>query len=197
MEPITDEHLVRLSALADLDHEHFTRDLGRPEYRDRRVAVALAQGAALHFLDGRTGVKDLDLWTFYAAIPGQDFSFGQRIRHLDFGVSEHGRNTYPADFRDRRLSRWLRFTGRRVDLMVRSLPVEPHARPDVVIRFLRAWLAEGAAKRQRRPAQVMPSNWWLARKAVILIDPLSTRGTQVWPFGDGCASSTTRDRLTC
>lgn len=31
----------------------------RPEYADRRVAVALAQGAALHYLDGRNGVKDL------------------------------------------------------------------------------------------------------------------------------------------
>jgi len=30
----------------------------------------LAQEAAFRYLDGCTGVKDLDVWTFYAQIPG-------------------------------------------------------------------------------------------------------------------------------
>ena len=55
--------------MAEEDHAFFTRPGGRPEYESRRLAAALAQGAALHFLDGRTSVKDLDVWTFYAAIP--------------------------------------------------------------------------------------------------------------------------------
>ena len=71
--PLTDEHLRRLAAVAETDHEFFARPDGRPEYRTRRLAAVLAQGAALHFLDGRTGVKDLDVWTFYAAIPGTRF----------------------------------------------------------------------------------------------------------------------------
>jgi hypothetical protein len=34
---------------------------------DSLVCVALCQGAALHFVDGENGVKDFDVWTFYAA----------------------------------------------------------------------------------------------------------------------------------
>ena len=59
--PLTVEHLARVSELAQVDHEHFTRDEGHPEYRDRRLTVVLAQGAAEHFVDGRHGVKDLDV----------------------------------------------------------------------------------------------------------------------------------------
>ncbi len=97
----------------------------RPEYRDRRVAVTLAQGAALHFVDGRNGVKDLDVWMFYAQVPGGGNPFGQRKRRLDFGRSDLGRNLYPPDYKHRELKRWLTFEGRRMDLMIRSLPDRP------------------------------------------------------------------------
>lgn len=46
-----------------------TRDRGRPEYRERRVAVVLAQGAALRFVDGTNGVKVLDVSTCAARRP--------------------------------------------------------------------------------------------------------------------------------
>lgn len=80
-EPLTRKHLDRLAGLAARDHEAFTRPTGRPEYCQRRILVVLAQGAACHYLDclaghdaeARTGVKDLDVWTFYAAIPGTVF----------------------------------------------------------------------------------------------------------------------------
>ncbi len=54
---LTYEHLRRLAALADADHDAFTRPGGRPEYRSRRLTIVLAQGAALHYFDGHTGVK--------------------------------------------------------------------------------------------------------------------------------------------
>ena len=94
---LTDEHLDRLVALAEEDHAFFTRPRGRPEYASRRLVVALAQGAALHYLDGRTGVKDLDVWTFYAAIPGERFPGDKRVRRADFGLSSLGRQTYDLD----------------------------------------------------------------------------------------------------
>jgi hypothetical protein len=179
--PLTDAHLARLSVIADEDHRHFTRRQGRPEYSARRLCVALAQGAALHRLDGTTGVKDIDVWTFYAAIPGQPFTFGQRKRHVDFGVSEHGRNLYPDHFEHRQLPRWSRFAGRRVDLMVRSLPVPPETSPDAILDALRRWLNAGAQRRRADQGATMPSNWWLAQKAVVLIDPSTHRGRVVWP----------------
>ena len=35
--------------------------------------VALGQGAARHYLDGQTGVKDFDVWTFFAAAPTRPY----------------------------------------------------------------------------------------------------------------------------
>lgn len=88
------------------------------------MAVTLAQGGALHYLDSRNGVKDLDTYTFYACLPGTHSGvFGSRINvHRDFGPSEHGRQLYDfsnaKDERERR--RWETWSaehrGRRVDL---------------------------------------------------------------------------------
>lgn len=57
--------LPRLGELAAADREKFY--LGRPEYRDRLLCVALCQGAGQHYVDimgGATdpnGVKDFDV----------------------------------------------------------------------------------------------------------------------------------------
>jgi hypothetical protein len=178
---LTDAHLARLSVIAEEDHHHFTRRGGRPEYASRRLCVALAQGAALHQLDGTTGVKDIDVWTFYAEIPGTPFNFGQRKRHVDFGASELGRNLYPAEFEHRQLPRWLQFAGRRVDLMIRSLPIPTEASSDAVEEALRKWLTAGSRMRRVHADDSMPSNWWLAQKAVLLIDPPEDCSRVVWP----------------
>ncbi|MBN9791767.1 hypothetical protein DMP17_24640 [Pseudonocardia sp. TMWB2A] len=180
---MTDSHLARLSEIADDDHRHFTRPTGRPEYRDRRVAVVLAQGGALHAIDETTGVKDLDVWTFYATIPGVAFRFGQRKRQVDFGSSSLSRNLYPPAFEHPQLRRWLTFAGRRVDLMIRSLPVPEDAPYDAVAEALRQWLRKGAVMRQRNSDDDMPSNWWLAQKAMLTIDPEHARRSIVWPPG--------------
>lgn len=179
--PLTDAHLGRLSMIADGDHHHFTRAAGRPEYAERRLCVPLAQGAALHRLDGTTGVKDIDVWTFYAEIPGTPFRFGQRKRQVDFGASEHGRNLYPDNFEHPQVARWRRFEGRRVDLMIRSLPLPAGTSSDAVVGALRDWLTAGSRMRRPNSTDSMPSNWWLAQKAVVYIDPGDDRGRVVWP----------------
>jgi hypothetical protein len=178
---LTDEHLRRLAALAEEDHAYFTRPDGRPEYKSRRLAVALAQGAALHYLDGRTGVNDLDLWTFYAAIPGRRFPGDKRVRRADFGPSSLGRQTYDIQAarskRQRAMwQRWSAYTGRRIDFCVRPLPVQADAPIDSVISVLQEWLARGA----RSTAARKPSAWHLAKKAVVLLYPDSHRGYVVW-----------------
>lgn len=181
---LTDEHLHRLAALADADHAFFTRPGGRPEYDSRRLAVALAQGGALHYLDGRSGVKDLDVWTFYAAIPGRRFPGDKRVRRADFGPSSLGRQTYDihaaGDARQRALwQRWSAYTGRRVDFCVRALPVQAEAPINSVITLLQGWLARGAQSTAARKS----SSWHLAQKAVVLLYPDSHRGYVVWPVG--------------
>jgi hypothetical protein len=181
---LTDEHLRRLATLAEEDHAFFTRPGGRPEYESRRLAVALAQGAALHYLDGSTGVKDLDVWTFYAAIPGRRFPADKTVKRADFGPSSLGRQTYDMHAarsqRQRALwQRWSAYTGRRVDFCRRALPVQADAPIKSVTSALQEWLARGA----QSTADPKPSPWHLAKKAVVLLYPDSHRGYVVWAPG--------------
>jgi hypothetical protein len=116
-------------------------------------------GAALHYADGRNGVKDFDVWTFFAAHPARPCP-SRRRKVLDFGPSKFGRSPgAPA-----------RFTGRRVDMLGRSLPEPPDADPIEAIRhYLRA---------RRTPTAKL-----LGEKAVVLISPQGQRGTVAWVAG--------------
>lgn len=173
---LTIEHLDRLSGIAAADRERFYAT--QPLYRDRHLATALAQGGALHWLDGTTGVKDLDVWSFFA-LPPEHHRFVADVRHVhtDFGPSELGRQSYDLDLartpsERAKCLKWSAYAGRRVDLMLRGIKCEPHADPaDAVWDWLRAG----------RPGS---SAWWLSQKAVILIDPPDRRGEQVWPMSE-------------
>jgi hypothetical protein len=66
--PIEIADLLRLAALAaDAEAELFRRNPdGSGRYAGRLLGRALCQGAALHYVNGRNGVKDFDVWSFYA-----------------------------------------------------------------------------------------------------------------------------------
>ena len=65
----------------------FARRPGRcGRYAGRLLCRALCQGAALHYLDGRNGVKDFDVWSFYAALADGPFPYRWRGT-ADFGPS--------------------------------------------------------------------------------------------------------------
>lgn len=117
--------LLRLAALAaEAEAELFGRHpRGSGRYAGRLLGRALCQGAALHYVNGKNGVKDFDVWSFYAQ--HDDWPFPARWRGTrDFGPSKFGR--YPADPP--------RYTGRRVDLLGRSLPVASGTDPARAIR---------------------------------------------------------------
>jgi len=173
--PIEDDHLERLSVIAAADREKFC--LNHPEYRDLYLATVLAQGAALHFLDGRNGVKDLDVWSFFALPQGVTrFPADKRNVHVDFGASTLGRQPYQLDDAPNttvraRWAKWATFEGRRVDLLMRGLQCSRRSDPVDVIR---GWLITGQAKPGSSPDR-------LAKKAMIMIDPADRRGQVVWP----------------
>lgn len=190
---LTDEHLCRLAAKAEEDHAFFTRPDGRPEYKSRRLVAVLAQGAALHYLDGRTGVKDLDVWTFYAAIPGSRFPGDKRVRRDDFGPSSLGRQSYDmhavrGERQRASWQRWSEYTGRRIDFCIRALPIQADAPINSLIGVLQEWLERGA----QSTADPKSSNWHLARKAVVLLYPDSYRGCVVWAPGSASEEPGTR-----
>jgi hypothetical protein len=156
---ITVSDLRRLGELAEQDERGlFARAPGGAgRYRGRLICRALCQGAALHFLDGVNGVKDFDVWSFYAALPTGPFPY-RRIGRADFGPSKFGR--WPGDSP--------RFVGRRVDLIGRSLAVDIDDDPaDVLTRYL--------SLRRTMSARA------LAAKAVVLITPVNRTGHVVWP----------------
>jgi len=119
--------------------------------------AAPCQGAAVHFVDHANGVKDFDVWSFYAELT--DGPFPARWRGTaDFGPSKFGR--FPGDP--------LRYQGRRVDLIGRSLPVPLAADPaEVLCSYLSA--AHTASAKA------------LAAKAAVLIVPSDRAGEIIWP----------------
>ena len=155
---ITEHDLQRLGRLAAEDRADFFRR--KPQtaalYVDRLFAVALCQGGALHYLDGKNGIKDLDVWSFYAENPIKMFPPRRRAK-VDFGDAKFG--VTPDS---------LGFIGRRVDLIGRSIPDVNTKDP---IGTLRKYLAAHKTETARL----------LAMKAVIIIEPPELVGSAVWP----------------
>ena len=121
------------------------------------LCAALCQGAALHYLDEKNGVKDFGVWSFYAARDDGPFPYRWRGT-ADYGPSKFGR--YPGDPPS--------FTGRRVDLLGRSLDVPLDAESATVLRDYFSAARTRSAKE-------------LAAKAVVLINPGQLAGKVVWP----------------
>lgn len=156
--PIARQHLDRLAEIARFDRrDRFRRRPRWRPYEERVLCVALCQGAALHFLDKRNGVKDFDVYTFYAEDAVGPFPARWRLT-ADFGDSVFGRHEPDPP----------EFIGRRVDLIGRSLPVEPDVDPVEAVRDY---------FRGRRTSTARH----LASKAVIGVDPPTLRGRIIWP----------------
>jgi hypothetical protein len=157
LERITKADLRRLRNIALLDLESlFRRKPGLRMYRDRLLAIALCQGAALHYIDKKHGVKDFDVWCFFRAHPKRPFPY-RRNQPADFGNAKFGQSP------DRE-----HYVGRRVDLLGRSLPVKIGGSPRDV---LRAYLTAGKTASARA----------LAAKAMVLVYPVAQLGRVVWP----------------
>lgn len=152
--------------------------------------MVLAQGAARHFLHPTAGfgVKDLDVWTFYARRPSASLYPGRYETHADFGPSPLGRNLYPPPLAARQKT-WDAYEGRRIDFLVRELPVPATADLDTVVAALRTWLARGAAERCRCRGErgSNSSAHHLAHKAMVWIGTPANRdrvSLKVWDDGE-------------
>jgi len=159
LERIGQPDLVHLADLAaQAERRLFARNPdGAGRYAGRLLCRALCQGAARHYLDGITGIKDFDVWSFYAARDDGPFPYRWRGT-ADFGPSRFGR--YPHDPSS--------FRGRCVDFLGRSLPAAPADDP---VTVLRAYLASPRTTTAKA----------LAAKAVVLLDPPGLLGEIIWP----------------
>ena len=117
MEPLTKEHLRKLGRIAARDQDDFFKRY--PRYAcDGLLCVALCQGGALHYVDGENGVKDLDVWVFYAYGSGPPFPPRRR-----------GKQYYP----DSGLTGW----SERVDILARSINRRPSGPVESLTHYLR------------------------------------------------------------
>ena len=156
---ITKADLRRLARIAREDRDDFFER--HPEwailYRKRLLGAALCGAAALHYLNGITGVREFEVVSFYAEHADAPFPF-QRVNHADFGPSKFGRGPDPAET----------YQGLRVALQGRSIDGGPGDDPlETIQRYLRA----GATPTARE----------LARKAVVLLEPEEVLGMEAWP----------------
>ncbi len=158
-ERITRADLKRLLKIARLEREDF---FGRHKeyailYRKRVLCSALCEDAALHYINGQTGVASFDVWTFYAEHPEAAFPRWHEDRY-DFGGSRFGRLASAPES----------FKGRPVNLAARSIDASPADDP---IEALQHYL--------RRASNPVPKR--LAEKALVLIEPERLAGYLVWP----------------
>lgn len=158
-ERISKADLKKLARLARAERDDFfsRHNEWAILYRRRIICTALCQEAALHYLNGSTGVREFNVWTFYAEHPEAQFPF-QQITKRDFGKSRFGQDSQSPEA----------YEGRRVELQGRSLDCKPGDDP---IEVLQQYLKGGDT----------PSARELREKAVVLLEPEKYLGYVVWP----------------
>ena len=121
---------------------------------DNPLAVALCQGAAMHFHDKFNGIKDSDVWFF--------FPFNQK--HLPY------RTIWKWDYVNPKFGRHPslpEYKGRSVDVLVRSIKNYTENNPvRTILKFLQN--------------ENTVSSTELAKKAVVMLAPEELLGKVVW-----------------
>ena len=151
-EPITKSDLKEL-------YEYFLDGNGRKWLKlydiEQPLAVALCQGAAMHFHDKTNGVKDFDVWFFY---PFNEEPLPNRGVYWNWDYENPKFGNHPSIEG---------YTGRKVDVLVRSI---------------RKYTANDPVKtiHQYLQHENTPSSKWLAKKAVVMLSPESLLGGVVW-----------------
>ena len=156
---ITKADLKRLARIARAEREDFFMRHAewRVLYGARALCTALTGEAALHFTNGTTGVREFDVFTFYAQNPDAAFP-PHRAGREDFGKPKFGKLPGAPES----------FAGRPVNLTGRDLDASPADDP---VEVLHGYLRRGATRSARE----------LREKAVVIIDPERLLGYVAWP----------------
>lgn len=156
-EKITEHDLTNLYRVANEAMTEVYKS--KPDYKpfqDKAVVVALCQGAALHYIDGKTGVKDFDVWFFYAPIDGKSKWHRGTLTVTNFGDSKFGKLPDKSAFKDKR-----------VDVLMRAMPEFSCGDPK---KSIQDYLTS--------PVNTTPK--YLAKKAVIGLYPKKVFGKTLW-----------------
>ena len=161
--PITNSDLRQLLSISrEYIDSFFHRRRDLRHYKKQLVSIALCQGAALHYLDKKNGVKDFDIYFFFGV--EYDNRLINRVPAKgEINLSKFG--VHPDDYQ-----RGL--TARRIDFLRRNISpkisVIENQEPEIVIR---SYLE----------AKPTPTATELAKKAVIGLWPTSVFAKTIWP----------------
>ena len=171
--PITESDLRHLG---DIAWECLEYRLGRNGnlhgFRERLVCIALCQGAALHYIDGKTGVKDFDVSAFFATANAPALGF-RRGTVRESGLYKFGKHPDIPRRRGYR-TRWCDFFMRAItpgDIEQALTKTANDSEVDAVA-LVRGYLANRATCSSRL----------LARKAVVGLWPETVFGKVLWPI---------------
>lgn len=148
-------NITDLRELRDLAVEEralfFERNPHLIKYREKLIAVCLCQGAALHYVNQKNGVKDFDIWYFYKDLAALRYPY-RALRHTFINLPKFG--TKPVDL-----------LGRTIDSSIVKVAL---GEPSVCIQeYLQARRTTTARK--------------LSEKAVIGLYPDHILGKTIWP----------------
>jgi hypothetical protein len=121
---------------------------------EQPLAVALCQGAAMHYHDQVNGIKDFDIWFFYP--------FNQK--HLPY------RTYWNWDYKNPKFGHhpsMPKYAGRKVDVLVRS--IKNYVKNDP-IQSIHHFLQYEKTKSSKE----------LAKKAIIMLYPETFLGKVIW-----------------
>ena len=157
-EKINKNDLKKLGIIANQDrNEFFERNpKWKRLYHKRILCVALCQGAALHYVNSKNGIKDFDVWTFYKKHLKYPFPY-RRIGYKDYGHSKFGVHPHLKN----------NYKGRKVDLIGRSIPFN---KTETIIETLQNYLKECRTQSAK----------FLSQKAVVIIEPKKYLGKIIW-----------------
>ena len=107
--PYTDQDFDRMVDLVFEDLKYLAKR--NPQYVNADPgAICLAQGTGTHYFDRVNGIKDIDLWVFFAN--GSIVAPQRRLKKVDFGDPKFGQTSDRPNF-----------VGRRVDILLRNIDV--------------------------------------------------------------------------
>lgn len=121
---------------------------------EQPIAVALCQGAAMHFHDKVNGVKDFDVWFFYPF----------NVRHLPYCT------IWTWDYKNFKFGRHPSipgYSGRKVDVLVRS--IKSHSEQNSIDTIHQYMQYENTTTSKE-----------LAKKAVVMLYPETMLGKVIW-----------------
>ena len=161
--PITKEDLRTLVDVASRSLVDFFRTREHLQhYRDLLATIVLCQGAALHYVDGKNGVKDFDVFAFFRTpIFDRKLVTPRSSKKLESGLAKFGVHPYDQarGFRTRHIDFFRKCITRR------RVPAGDNAE-DV----LRAYLSSGLGG----------TPCYLAQKPVVGLWPENVFGEVLW-----------------